>query len=226
MRTYSQHRSRKKPEKSLTSQLLLYNMRHVTISSNWIMTAEESRMSAFPDTDTRYGEVLAARRVPRDQWRNDQKWVRFYLHFCQKYRHHPADSTSLQLFIGKLVPRPGQTHLIFSGTAESKLRYSPSPQPFWWRGPRWNHLSLVQHHTKRCPILGCCRYRISPHFRHRLGRPVERMRDFVPLGDALHARRLQVGFCSNVDDAPALPLETRAPVLHLVQPRTGHRREV
>jgi len=59
-------------------------------------------MSAFPDTDTRYGEVLAARRVPREQWRNYQKWVRFYLHFCQKYRHRPADSASLQLFIGKL----------------------------------------------------------------------------------------------------------------------------
>jgi hypothetical protein len=30
-------------------------------------------MSTFPDTDTRYGEVLAARRVPREQWRNYQK---------------------------------------------------------------------------------------------------------------------------------------------------------
>ena len=65
-------------------------------------------MSAFPDTDTRYGEVLAARRVPREQWRNYQKWVRFYLHFCNKYRHLPADSKSLQLFIGKLASK-GQT---------------------------------------------------------------------------------------------------------------------
>ena len=65
-------------------------------------------MSAFPDTDTRYAEVLAARRVPREQWRNYQKWVRFYLHFCKKYRHRPADSTSIQLFIGKLASK-GQT---------------------------------------------------------------------------------------------------------------------
>ena len=54
-------------------------------------------MSAFPATDPRYAEVLAARQVPREQWRNDHTWVRFSLHFCQKYRHRPADSTSLQL---------------------------------------------------------------------------------------------------------------------------------
>jgi hypothetical protein len=36
------------------------------------------------------------------------KWVRFYLHFCHKYRHRPADSKSLQLFIGKLASK-GQT---------------------------------------------------------------------------------------------------------------------
>jgi len=65
-------------------------------------------MSAFPATDPRYGEVLAARQVPREQWRNYQKWVRFYLHFCHKYRHHPADSKSLQLFMGKLASK-GQT---------------------------------------------------------------------------------------------------------------------
>jgi hypothetical protein len=62
-------------------------------------------MSAFPDTDTRYGEVLAARWVPREQWRNYQKWVRFCLLFCHKYRHRPADSKSLQLFIGKLASK-------------------------------------------------------------------------------------------------------------------------
>ena len=65
-------------------------------------------MSVFPATDPRYGEVLAARQVPREQWRNYQKWVRFYLHFCHKYRHRPADSKSLQLFMGKLASK-GQT---------------------------------------------------------------------------------------------------------------------
>jgi hypothetical protein len=65
-------------------------------------------MSAFPTPDLRYGEVLAARQVPRDQWRNYHEWVRFYLHFCLKYRHPPADSTSLELFLGKLASK-GQT---------------------------------------------------------------------------------------------------------------------
>jgi Phage integrase, N-terminal SAM-like domain len=65
-------------------------------------------MSAFPAPDTRYGEVLVTRQVPRAQWRNYHKWVRFYLHFCQKYRHRPADAKSLELFIGKLASK-GQT---------------------------------------------------------------------------------------------------------------------
>ena len=62
-------------------------------------------MSAFPATDPRYGEVLAARGVPREQWRTYHKWVRFYLHFCQKYRHPPADAKILPLFIGKLASK-------------------------------------------------------------------------------------------------------------------------
>src|SRR5262245_40674202 len=88
-----------------TSPVLLYTMRYVRISSNWIRTAEASCMSAFPTPEPRYGEVLAARQVPRDQWRNYHTWVRFYLHFCQKYRHPPADSTSLELFLGKLASK-------------------------------------------------------------------------------------------------------------------------
>src|SRR5919204_5569330 len=83
-------------------------MRYVRISSNWRRTTEEPCMSAFPAPDPRYGEVLAARQVPRDQWRNYHKWVRFYLHFCQKYRHNPTESKSLPLFLGKLASK-GQT---------------------------------------------------------------------------------------------------------------------
>jgi hypothetical protein len=65
-------------------------------------------MSAFPAPDPRYGEILAARQVLRDPWRHDHKWVRFYRHFCQKDRHPPAESTSLELFLGKLASK-GQT---------------------------------------------------------------------------------------------------------------------
>jgi integron integrase len=65
-------------------------------------------MSAFPAPDPRDGEVLAARQVPRDHWRHDHTWVRFSRHGCQKYRHHPSESKSLQLFLGKLASK-GQT---------------------------------------------------------------------------------------------------------------------
>jgi len=65
-------------------------------------------MRAFPAPDPRDGEVLAARQVPREPWRNDHTWVRFSPHVCQKYRHRPADSTSLELFLGTLASN-GQT---------------------------------------------------------------------------------------------------------------------
>jgi Phage integrase, N-terminal SAM-like domain/Phage integrase family len=62
-------------------------------------------MSAFPAPDPRYGEVLAARQVPREHWRHYHKWVRFYLHFCHKYRHRPADAKSLPLFLETLASK-------------------------------------------------------------------------------------------------------------------------
>jgi hypothetical protein len=53
----------------------------------------------------KYAEVLAAREVPRDPWRNYHKWVRFYRHFCHKYHHPPANAKSLPLRIGKLASK-------------------------------------------------------------------------------------------------------------------------
>jgi hypothetical protein len=64
------------------------------------MTAEKSRLSAFPDPATRYAAVRAARRVPRAPWRNAHTWGRCSRPFCQQYRHRPADSTSLQVCLG------------------------------------------------------------------------------------------------------------------------------
>ena len=58
-------------------------------------------MSAFPAPDPRDGDVLAAKQVPREQWRNYQKWLRCSLHCCQKYRHRPADAKSLELFLNR-----------------------------------------------------------------------------------------------------------------------------
>ncbi|MDL1976715.1 MAG: hypothetical protein LWX52_01205 [Deltaproteobacteria bacterium] len=62
-------------------------------------------MGSFPQVDLRYGKVLAARQVPREEWREHQKWVRYYLHFCNKYRHVPDDPESIPFFIGKLASK-------------------------------------------------------------------------------------------------------------------------
>ena len=80
-------------------------MRQVRIDSSWVRAAAESRMSAFPTPEARYGEVLAAKGVPRAHWRNSHTWVRFYRHFCQKYRPRPADAKSLPLCVEKLASK-------------------------------------------------------------------------------------------------------------------------
>ncbi|MDZ7413077.1 MAG: hypothetical protein ONB15_06015 [candidate division KSB1 bacterium] len=54
------------------------------------------------------------RRRPRHQAgaagtrAESHKWGRCYLHFCQKYHHHPADAKRLPLFLEKLAAK-GQT---------------------------------------------------------------------------------------------------------------------
>ncbi len=43
-------------------------------------------MGLFPQVDPRYYEILASRQVPRGEWHEHQKWVRYYLHFCNIIR--------------------------------------------------------------------------------------------------------------------------------------------
>jgi site-specific recombinase XerD len=62
-------------------------------------------MVNFPDTNPRYHEILISRNVPREQWGMYKKWARFYLHFCAKYKHNPADTKSISLFINKLTSK-------------------------------------------------------------------------------------------------------------------------
>ena len=62
-------------------------------------------MAKFPDINPEYNEVLLSRKVSRTQWGEYKKWVRFYLHFCTKYRHNPADVKSLPFFIEKLASK-------------------------------------------------------------------------------------------------------------------------
>ena len=65
-------------------------------------------MNKVPEIDARYDEVLKSQNVPQERWSEHQKWVRFYLHFCEKYGHQPTDLGSMPLFIAKLASK-GQT---------------------------------------------------------------------------------------------------------------------
>jgi integron integrase len=62
-------------------------------------------MVNFPDINPRYDEILHSKKVPREQWGVYKKWARFYLHFCAKYKHNPADTKSIPLFINKLTSK-------------------------------------------------------------------------------------------------------------------------
>ncbi len=46
--------------------------------------------------------------VPLQQYGDHRKWVRFYLHFCDKYGHDAANVGTLSLFLDKLKSK-GQT---------------------------------------------------------------------------------------------------------------------
>ena len=88
---HKKHNNRRHPNN------VLYNRRHVRISSSWIITAQESPLNAFPDTDPRDAEVLAARGAPREPWRHDQTWVGCCsLHVGHTDRHRPTTATNLQ----------------------------------------------------------------------------------------------------------------------------------
>jgi len=41
-------------------------------------------------------------KVPVGKQNLFKKWVRYYLDFCHKYKHHPQNTESLPLFINKL----------------------------------------------------------------------------------------------------------------------------
>ena len=62
-------------------------------------------MANFPDISPRYDEILLSKKVAREQWGMYKKWARFYLHFCAKYKHNPADTKSISLFIKKLASK-------------------------------------------------------------------------------------------------------------------------
>ena len=59
-------------------------------------------MANSQDINQKYDEILLSKKAVREQWEIHKKWVRFYLHFCIKYKHNPADTKSIPFFIIKL----------------------------------------------------------------------------------------------------------------------------
>jgi integron integrase len=62
-------------------------------------------MANFPNIDLKYNAVLSSKKIPPEQWNDYKKWLRFYLHFCEKYRYDPKDSKTLPQFIEKLASK-------------------------------------------------------------------------------------------------------------------------
>lgn len=89
----------KKLEKAV---LQLYNITKVMIDRRLVNSKRIWTMGSFPQINPRYDGVLESSNVPLKNRADYKKWVRFYLHFCGKYRHNPADTGSIPLFIEKL----------------------------------------------------------------------------------------------------------------------------
>jgi len=55
-----------------------------------------------PALQSKYGERLRIRSIPDNLHGPYQKWLRYYLDFCHKYRYPPRQENSLPHFIRKL----------------------------------------------------------------------------------------------------------------------------
>jgi len=72
---------------------------------------KETFMDSFPQIDQRYCEVLASRQVPHKEWHEHQKWMRYYLHSCNKYRRGPGTLMKIRVSYPVVSPadRPCQS---------------------------------------------------------------------------------------------------------------------
>ena len=68
-------------------------------------------------------------QVPADQRPDYHKWVRFYFHFCHKYGHSPALSTSLGPFLAKLASKNQSVGQRSQASAAVQLLIQAGPEP-------------------------------------------------------------------------------------------------
>jgi hypothetical protein len=63
-------------------------------------------MLAIPtELQSRYEDFLRRRAIPKNEHGANQKWLRYYLDYCRKYRTPPKYTNSLPLFIQKLLDK-------------------------------------------------------------------------------------------------------------------------
>jgi integron integrase len=65
-----------------------------------------SPMQKLPDDLNRnFTQILIDKNLPKPEHYFCIKWLRYYWDFCHKYHHNPFTSTSLPLFLGKLLEK-------------------------------------------------------------------------------------------------------------------------
>jgi hypothetical protein len=55
-------------------------------------------MDIHPPIDPKFDTILQLQKAPSNQWSYYKKWVQYFLHFCEKYKHNPVDINSLPQF--------------------------------------------------------------------------------------------------------------------------------
>jgi len=73
-------------------------------------------------TMQQFETLLRKEKIPSDKYNPFKKWLRYYLDFCHKYKHHPQDSESLPDFINKLRDKK-QSQLLQKQAFDSIIIY-------------------------------------------------------------------------------------------------------
>jgi hypothetical protein len=66
-------------------------------------------MKTFPDIKLKFGEFLNTNNIPQSYHYYYQKWLRYYLDFCIKYKHNSKDNRSIKPFLNKLKQKKQTT---------------------------------------------------------------------------------------------------------------------
>lgn len=86
-------------------------------------------MKPYADVLTVYEPVLRQNKVPTDRHSSYNKWVRFYLDFCEKYSHPARSPESLPLFEAKLRQKGNSRNQVEQALHAIHLLYKLIPPP-------------------------------------------------------------------------------------------------